>query len=395
MTDRLSKGFAAMVAAMGWACTATPTDLRVDHADSGSRPVTGAGRYVAVTAGFVHTCALASEGQVTCWGGNDYDQLGSETPVSRDCGGRRCSTTPVPLSGDLRFVSIASGWVANCGVTAQGLAHCWGGGAFDMRGYLGDGRLSRSASPVLVQADSQFASVSLGDGQTCALTRSGVAYCWGQNDLGQVGDGTRTHRALPVRVATTQRFRQLSAGAYHTCGVTIDGEAQCWGDNRWGQLGSGNVSYDATDASSTVPVSVAGGMKFVAVASGWEHTCGIASDGAALCWGRNEDAHQLGDESTITHRGAPAPIAGALRFESLTAGPLSTCGRTVDGDSYCWGGNYYGGLGNGEIDPAGVDHPVRILFGPFIDIAIGQGHSCGIGSDAQVRCWGDQTAGQF
>ena len=385
----------ATMAALSVACSAPPTDLRVDTTPDHPKPVTGSGTFTQIAAGFVHTCALASDGQVLCWGGNDYNQLGAASSTGPECGGRRCSTTPVPVPGNLRFHALSAGWVANCGITQDGQVWCWGGGAYDGRGYLGDGELRRATSPVRVQADSPFVSVTLGDGHSCALTRSGVAYCWGQNDLGQVGDGTRIDRAVPVRVASTHTFKQLSAGAYHVCGITTDETVMCWGDNRWGQLGAGDVAYNALDAASAVPTVVAGNARFRQVAAGWEHSCAIDATGAAYCWGRNEDARQLGDGSAATHRGTPAPVATDARFTSLAAGPLATCGGTMSGGTYCWGGNYYGGLGNGDTSPVGVDHPVRTLGGPFIAIAIGQGHTCGIEADALVHCWGDRTAGQY
>jgi len=384
-----------MIAAWSVGCSDLPSDLQVDNSARSQTPSGGAGWYAGIAAGFLHTCALDREGAAWCWGGNDYDQLGAQTPSSVECGGRRCSTTPVAVSGDLRFTTLASGWVANCGIGRDGGTYCWGGGAYDSRGYLGDGQLRLSAAPVLVRADSQFVSVTLGDGHTCALTRSGVAYCWGQNDLGQVGDGTRTDRAVPVRVSGTLTFKQLSAGAYHACGITVDDDAVCWGDNRWGQLGAADVPYNALDAASAHPLSVAGSHKFLQITAGWEHTCAVATSGVAYCWGRNEDARQLGDSSPITHRGTPAPVATDLRFTTLAAGPLATCGHTGSGETYCWGANYYGGLGNGERSQTGVDHPVRTLGGPFSEIAMGQGHTCGLGMDALVHCWGDRSAGQY
>lgn len=349
--------------------------------------------YKRLSAGFLHTCALDVAGAAFCWGSNDYDQLGA--PTSTQCGGRPCSRTPIAVSGGLRFTTIASGWVSNCGIAADGRTYCWGGGAYSGKGYLGDGTLQRTPTPVRVHADSLFVSVTLGDGHACALTRSGVAFCWGQNNLGQLGDGTTEDRATPVPVATPLRFRELSAGAYHVCGITTDGVGACWGDNRWGELGAGDVAYNALSAAARTPVTIGDGLALRTIAAGWEHTCALAITGAALCWGRNEDAHQLGDDSDVTHRGTPAAISGSNEFVNLSAGALATCAVTADGGTYCWGGNYYGTLGNGETAAKGVAHPVRAQGGPFEAVAIGQAHACGIQADGRLWCWGDQSAGQF
>ena len=349
-------------------------------------------QFTRIAAGFVHTCGLDEAGTAFCWGSNDYSQLGA-LPAST-CGGRPCSTQPVAVEGRRSFIDIAAGWVHSCGVGADGRVWCWGGGAHEGRGFLGDGTLSRRVDPVLVVADSLFASVALGDGHSCALTHSGVAYCWGDNAWGQLGDGSRVDRGTPVRVAGGAQFRSLAAGAYHTCGVTRDDIALCWGDNRWGQLGTGEVAYNSLSSAQLIPTPVAGDGGYREIVAGWEHSCGIATTGGTRCWGRNELARQLGDASEATHRGTPAPVADDRGFVALTAGALATCGRTAGGETFCWGGNYYGMLGDGSASN-GIDRPVRTMGGPFSDIAIGQSHACGLSSDRRLWCWGDRSAGQF
>ena len=394
---RSLKTLAYISAVVLQACASAPTDT--ETAKRTTTPVLAGGSraYAQVAAGFVHTCAIASDGAAFCWGGNEYSQLGSDAAADA-CRGRPCSKTPVPVSGDLRFTSVAAGWVHNCGISVDKSTYCWGGGAsgvMSKEGYLGDGTLRRSSVPVRVAADSLFVSTSIGDGHTCALTASGMAFCWGQNTWGQVGDGTNADRPTPVAVHTELRFRRLSAGAYHTCGITKSDETYCWGDDRWGQLGSGDVAYDAVSSSKNTPLLVAGDLKFTAIAAGWEHTCGLSTTGTTYCWGRNEDAKQLGDDSGITHRGVPGPITGSLQFTELAAGALSTCGRTATNDVYCWGGDYYGGLGNGEIVSGGVGHPVHTRGGPFAQVTIGQSHACAVATDHRLWCWGDQSVGQF
>jgi alpha-tubulin suppressor-like RCC1 family protein len=376
-----------------YACAQSPTDTPT--ADRAAAPVLagGAHSYTQVAAGFVHTCALTADGEAYCWGSNEYSQLGSTPDGS--CGGRPCSKSPVAVTGGLRFRVIAAGWVHNCGIATDGGTYCWGGGSINRAGYLGDGAVSRSATPVRVKSDSAFVSVTIGDSHACALTASGMAFCWGQNTWGELGDGTGSDRATPVAVSTQLRFRVLSAGAYHTCGITLADEALCWGDNRWGQLGVGDVAYNAVSASVKVPARVSGDLRFIAIAAGWEHTCGIATSGGTFCWGRNEDARQLGDDSNITHRGVPGRVAGSLQFTGLSAGALATCGNTVSNEVHCWGGNYYGGLGNGQVVAGGVGHPVRALGGPYGQVGLGQAHACGVASDRRLWCWGDQSVGQF
>lgn len=390
MRARLIDVIAVVVLSLASGCAPGPTT-----ADKSATPTLAhdTRHYSTIAAGFVHTCALDQQGTAFCWGNNDYSQLGAET--AETCGGRPCSTSPMRVRGDTRFTVLSAGWVHNCGIAADGRAWCWGGGSVEREGYLGDGTLRRSVQPVAVISDSALVAITIGDGHSCALTASGQAYCWGENEAGQVGDGSNVDRALPVPVAGSLRFRALSAGAYHTCGIALTGVAYCWGDNRWGQLGAGEVAYNSVDAARAVPVAVLGEDTWTHVAAGWQHTCAIASTGVTHCWGRNEDAKQLGDDSEVTHRGTPAPITDDPSFATIIAGPLATCGRTTGGDTWCWGGNYYGGLGDGSTVAQGVARPTRVKGGPFIDIALGQAHSCALGSDRELWCWGDKSAGQY
>jgi hypothetical protein len=52
---------------------------------------------------------------------------------------------------------------------------------------------------------------------------------------------------------------RVSAGALHTCGVATAGAAFCWGANLDGRLGNG------TTTTSTTAVAMSGGLLFAAV----------------------------------------------------------------------------------------------------------------------------------
>jgi alpha-tubulin suppressor-like RCC1 family protein len=103
-----------------------------------------------------------------------------------------------------------------------------------------------------------------------------------------------------VRVRTNEQFVSIAEGAVHTCAVASDGEAWCWGRNTYGQLGDGGT----TDSGQ--PVKVAGGHTFTSVRAFGSHTCGTTVSGEAFCWGYNSDG-QLGD-GTRTHRTRPVYV---------------------------------------------------------------------------------------
>jgi alpha-tubulin suppressor-like RCC1 family protein len=92
----------------------------------------------------------------------------------------------------------------------------------------------------------------------------------------------------------------LSSGLGHTCIILDNGSVSCWGDGSWGILGNGGTSGQSTPT----PISSLGaGRTAVAISSGMEHTCAILDDGSVSCWGGNGWGG-LGD-GTTTQRTTP------------------------------------------------------------------------------------------
>jgi alpha-tubulin suppressor-like RCC1 family protein len=256
-------------------------ELGVASPQSSSIPVAVSGGIVfaSVSAGAEFTCGLTPAGAAYCWGRNEYGMLGNGTPSDSDI------PTPTPVAGGHTFASLHPGGLHACGLTTNGAAYCWGVG-----GALGDSAtalpicsfdLPCSATPIPVAGGHTFTRMSSGSTHTCAVTPSGAAYCWGQNDFGQLGTGTATTASYPVPVSGGLSFVSLSGGGYHTCGVTGTGKAYCWGTNTWGELG------DHGNSNSLIPVPVFGQYLFSALSAGFDHTCGIGTGGQVYCWGRN------------------------------------------------------------------------------------------------------------
>ena len=73
----------------------------------------------------------------------------------------------------------------------------------------------------------------------------------------------------------------------------------------------------------------------------------------------------------------PNPSSG---FTAVSAGSLHTCGLGSDSSIECWGYD-----GSGRATP-----PV----GLFVAVSAGGTHTCGLRSDGSVECWGDDGLGQ-
>ncbi|MFL5493489.1 MAG: RCC1 domain-containing protein [Gemmatimonadales bacterium] len=194
--------------------------------------------------------------------------------------------------------------------------------------------------------------------------------------------------ALAAASTSSLPLHQVSAGGLHSCGVAEDGRAYCWGFGAYGQLGNG--ATEERDA----PVAVLGGLSFRQVSAGNDFTCGVTTDDKAYCWGFNARG-QLGD-GTETLRLAPV-LVRSLRVRQVSAGDSHTCAVTTDQRAYCWGlltDDMPVALGNGST--VGSATPVRVSGSlVFRQVSVGTGHSCGVTTSDEAFCWGDNQYGQI
>jgi alpha-tubulin suppressor-like RCC1 family protein len=324
-------------------------------------PVTGAERFVSVTAGEFHTCALTGNGTAYCWGGNYYGQVGTGT-----VGGE--VRVPTAIVGGHTFTSISAGRMHTCGIDTGGDTWCWG---WDEWGQLGAGITGAdrctffgsnepcSGTPLRVSGTVRFAEVAGAEKVTCGRAISGAVYCWGENvggtdgtdcQFGQNANCTRTP-LLQVGGAT---FTRLGMGGSHRCGQKADGVLWCWGYEFYGAFGNGTAFTQAPDTL----VRAAGGKSYGQAVLGATHMCGLNA-GNVECWGHN-DVGQAG--GTIgADRYSPGPISGGISFATVTSGPsaFTTCGISTAGRAYCWGFGNLGELGNGTILTSSAD-PVLV-----------------------------------
>jgi alpha-tubulin suppressor-like RCC1 family protein len=361
--------------------------------------------FASVAAGGAHTCALTTSGAAYCWGRGESGQLGVQVPTTTcmtDGDPFPCSMVPLAVGVGLAFAQLAGGGAHTCGLTSDGSAYCWGSNA---SGQLGDNSTTNREAPVPVATGLKFASIDAGAQHTCGLTNDGTAYCWGRNNRGQLGDGTTTDRSVPVAVTGGHTFQLIAAGGFapagafsngHTCALTSSGTAYCWGDNERGQLGNGMGGFGEEDLTAhPVPAPVSGELTFAALTAGLgRHTCGLTGAGSAYCWGENTFG-ALGNGST-SDSPIPVPVSGGLAFVQLIAGGFigHTCGLTASGTAYCWGENERGQVG----DRSTVDRlePSAVAGGlSFTRLDAGFRHTCGRATTGTVYCWGSGGAGQL
>ncbi len=232
---------------------------------------------------------------------------------------------------------------------------------------------------------------------SCGITTDGAAYCWGGNSGGELGMGSTqgplmemtlgdnecgiyatwySCSTVPVVVAGGLRFSSVTEGP---CGLTTAGKVYCWG---WG------------NPPRTLPVAVASGYTFAALSGFGVHTCAVTTTGTAYCWGQNLSG-ELGDGTTASSS-TPVAVSGGLSFASVSVsnGGSHTCGLTMSGAAYCWGKNDLGQLGDGSTTERHV--PVAVSGGgSYASLNAGNGHTCGLTTTGAAYCWGANFEGQL
>jgi alpha-tubulin suppressor-like RCC1 family protein len=217
-----------------------------------------------------------------------------------------------------------------------------------------------------------------------------------------------------------QAFQELSLGYDHSCAVDGDRALRCWGGNFWGQLGLGDHAdrgWDTGQLGTALPTvdlgadPLTGRFGVRAVSGGAEHTCALLSIGRVKCWGDNSfgqlglgDMNARGDGPNEMGDHLPVTDLGVAPVVAVTAGRAHTCALSDDGTVRCWGANYDGQLGRGNVTQRGdLPNQMGANLGPIdlgpgrtaTAISAGGDHTCALLDDSTVKCWGANNAGQL
>lgn len=278
------------------------------------------------------------------------------------------------------WVQVSSGGAHSCAISAEGRIACWGSNGSGQLGFAGGGVWS---TPRLVAAEGPWVSVAAGGRHTCAVDAGGGVWCWGGNEWGQLADGGAeasgiAARADPERVPVGGRYASVTAGDGHSCALSTLGEAVCWGASDAGQSAG-----DGAAGPPVRPTLVPGGP-WRGLAAGARHTCAVTAEGSASCWGAN-GALEIGAAVPFAPRLAVSRVAGLILLRSVTAGTATSCGLDLGQRVYCWGDN-----AAGQAAPAGdrIGSPALRDAGPATGVSVGEGWSCVLGATGGVRCWG-------
>ncbi|MBJ7353191.1 MAG: hypothetical protein JHC98_00040 [Thermoleophilaceae bacterium] len=346
-----------------------------------------------IATGGAHTCALADNGSVKCWGENAAGQLGnggtapSGTPAKalRLTAANNSGETPKPATLE-RASTIAASATATCVISVDSSIWCWGSNAFGELG-LGTADATPHSTPTQIPGSKDFYLLAAGANHFCAAAWNGDLSCWGSNAQGQVGNGTVGGvSTAPVVVSGVKKLKSLTAGASFTCANLESTKVKCWGANDKGQLGSGAVG-----ASSGTPVDVPELKDSYNLVAGANHVCSLGWGEFALrCWGDNLLGQLAqGTVGETVPRGV-SNVAGLTDVKTLGGNANSGCAtaRTVtaannskvskDSALQCWG----------ELTASGSPRIVPLSDVASLSSGSSAASQCAIVRGGDSFCWG-------
>ncbi|OIR23298.1 MAG: hypothetical protein BEU00_03280 [Marine Group III euryarchaeote CG-Epi3] len=272
-----------------------------------------------ISVAFNSACALLDNGSVSCWGDNQWGQVGDNSTIDK-----LSPTYTFPFADGKKAVAITSGRAHHCALLDDGTVSCWG---LNQNGQLGDNSTTLSSVPTPTQPlGGQAIAISSNVDHTCAILDTGALVCWGKNDEGQVGTGSNSPDKILVPTLVNQSNWPSSRSAVavgtgddHTCAILDNNSVYCWGRNNAGQLGRETAGLDNEHASGSdfesLPTKIFGdNLTKLAIESHGDHSCVLIENGSIYCWGRQSHG-QIGDGT--------ASGSGLVNSPSLVATPYS------------------------------------------------------------------------
>lgn len=358
----------------------------VQHEQQSSATVVATDR---MALGGAHTCVINNDNTVWCWGSNASGQLGVANSVVATR-----ATSPVrsdALPGGRVAVKIAAGASHTCVLAQDGTVWCWGANG---SGQVG-GTDAVVFQPRSVSLSNQAGMVFAGGENSCAILLDNSLSCWGSNHVGQLGTGPNgvDRNPNPIQVSNIpQSFEvaDVAIGRAHMCAISTNNRVWCWGGTANGK----QARVPGANVTAPQQLNVGSGTA-TRVSAGDDHTC-VALSTSVSCFGDNSFG-QLGVSPFNEENVTPAGTEFGVAVEDVLAGAGFTCVRLRNATPRCWGENSSLQLGAGTSSTVEREIPgvVSGLNSAVVDLVLGASHGCALMGSGEVRCWGNNREGQL
>jgi len=287
-------------------------------------PIAGVGAVADVVVGMRHVCALTNEGKVFCWGDNTRGQLGARRSEEN-------IDTPVRAEGIEGATALAAGMMHTCALLSDGRVSCWGWNGEGQTGSDVDyaPEVRELVAPEIVAGISGAKNIVAGRDQTCVKTNQGT-WCWGRSYLKSQSDARGYHHNQPARVPELDDLQQLALKDETACGLFTDGHVGCWGSGAFSLLPTRPLH-----AESPLPLILPVARSFAvgryhgcAILQNGRVSCWGWNNNGEL--GREPQQDYEPHESAIVE-GLPMPV------NALFLGSAASCAVVHDDQLWCWG----------------------------------------------------------
>eukprot|EP01083_Nonionella_stella_P073709 199553_1 len=325
-----------------------------------------------ISVGWNHACAVLSDGGAKCWGLNGNGQLGQghTANIGDEPNEMGDNLTNIDLGTGVQVSKVMAAATHTCAIATNGSLKCWGANNY---GQLGLGDNSGRGSCVNQMGDS-LPFVDLGTGRTalevvggqshtCAMLDDYSMKCWGSSYWGECGGTQQTNgngvgemgdSLASVDLGTGRTARGIAVGLVHTCAVLDNADVKCWGYNGYGQLGIGSTAIIGRSSSdmgdNLVAASMGSGLNASQVDANGYRTCVVLTGGEMKCFGQNtnggagqDSTNNLGDAAN--EMGAnltPINLGVSRTATSGSCGVIHTCAVLNTGELKCWGNGLHG-----------------------------------------------------
>ncbi len=387
---------------------------RIEYCQKKEDPLTA----IQVITGGFHTCVLYKEGNVRCFGQNTQGQLG--IGHTENIGDDESILSEDFLAIDEKVIDLSSGLFHSCAVLESGKVLCWGA---NQAGQLGLGHTDAIGDDEDLSAATKLdlgakaIRIYSGTNYNCALLENYQVKCWGENSLGQlglghtnnIGDNESADQFAYTPIGADVLQMDISTISNHTCAALVNGDVKCWGNNAFGQLGYGHTNNLGDNETVENLPSLSFATKVLKLATGYLHTCAITEGQKIHCWGYNGlgqlglgTIDTIGDNENVAGID-PVALSNELPMKSVATGNSHTCSLGVDSKVYCWGSGSVGAIGHGDTQSIGDDEVatlsnslVNIENAEFTQINGGVNHTCALEKSAgKVICWGYNVNGEL
>jgi alpha-tubulin suppressor-like RCC1 family protein len=209
-----------------------------------------------------HSSAIVTHGGktvVATWGLNSLGQLGVPDAGSPSVN----AAYPVLPTGNPAALT-ATGQNDTCAVDSIGAISCWGKNDFDQIGSSASGAMvTAPVGDVDFQSD-RVTALALSDTTTCVIIATGDVFCFGDNGLGQLGAlsiGSKTAAKQQIMTISHDAVA-ITAGSSFFCaireGLVAGGRSVwCWGSNATAELGVSDAGTTCSgNACSPTPLKI-------------------------------------------------------------------------------------------------------------------------------------------